>query len=132
MTILRGIANRFDSILVALLSLFLLSVLVYIGFWIIQRPDEVLTIPIAEVESRTYYQPIVIKNPERINARLNDINIIDAGINYNSSHTLEIDDQTINFSVQMYQNFNVPIIVSSILLSGLTSLVLLFRRWFLK
>lgn len=129
---LRFIANKLDSILLALLSLFFISVLIFIVSWINQRPDELLTLTINEVESRTYYQPIIIKNSDRVEARLNDLLIYDAGINYNSSHTLEVNDQQINFTVQIYQNFNLPIIVSSILLTSLTSLVLVFRRWFLK
>ena len=130
---LDSIVIKLDSILGAMIGVFMLLALGLLIFWINQRPFEKLDLTIQDVESVTYYQPILIENPSRDQVRLDGAILYEALIQTNGSYQLQIsDNEPVTFTVQIYSN-QIPYILYVSLAASLSMIIILFiRRQYLR
>lgn len=130
---LDRIVIKLDSILGAMIGVFMLLALGLLIFWINQRPFEKLDLTIQDVESVTYYQPILIENPSRDQVRLDGAILYEALIQTNGSYQLQIsDNEPVTFTVQIYSN-QIPYILYVSLAASLSMIIILFiRRQYLR
>lgn len=125
---LDRIVIKLDSILGAMIGVFMLLALGLLIFWINQRPFEKLDLSVQDVESVTYYQPILIENPSREPVRLDGTIVYEALIQTNGSYQLQIsDNELITFTVQIYSN-QIPNILYVSLAASLSMTIILFIR----
>jgi len=125
---LDRIVIKLDSILGAMIGIFMLLALGLLIFWINQRPFEKLDLTVQDVEAVTYNQPILIENPSRDQVRLDGAIVYEALIQTNGSYQLQIlDNEPITFSVQIYSN-QIPYILYVSLAASLSISIILFIR----
>jgi hypothetical protein len=125
---LDRIVIKLDSILGAMIGIFMLLAFGLLIFWINQRPFEKLDLTVQDVEAVTYNQPILIENPSRDQVRLDGAIVYEALIQTNGSYQLQIlDNEPITFSVQIYSN-QIPYILYVSLAASLSISIILFIR----
>jgi ABC-type uncharacterized transport system fused permease/ATPase subunit len=125
---LNRIVKKIDSLLGALVSLFILLAAGLLLVWIIQRPFEQLNLQIDEVESRVYNQPVKIENPDRQYVLIDGVKSYEAFFNDNGSHQLQRgDSEAINFTIQIYST-QIPYILYVSLFASFSVVIILFIR----